>query len=103
MLGAGVAVAVLAGVSISRANDARDAASAANASAQSAITAAKTADTDAKAVSAAANAAQATANLGSCAINNLGADAFVSGPLVRVASPYVPLGTNTCPPNPSGV
>ena len=95
-LGAGAAAAILAGIGISRANDARDAANAANASAQKAdadaVAAANAADADAKAATDAANAAQATANSVGCALNNLNDDLGLG-----FASPYDP-GTNTCPP-----
>jgi len=63
-LGAGVASAVMAGVAISRAGDARDAAAAANATAASAVTAANDAE-------AAADAAAATAEDVGCALNDL--------------------------------
>ena len=92
-LAAGAAAAILAGIGISRANDARDAANAANASAQKAdadaVAAANAADADAKAATDAANAAQATANSVGCALNNLNDDLGFGFP-----SPYqVPPGT----------
>ena len=93
-LGAGAAAAILAGIGISRANDARDAANAANATAGKADADAVAADADAKAATDAANAAQATANAVGCALNNLNDDLGLG-----FASPYDP-GTNTCPPGP---
>jgi len=94
--GGAVAGAVLAGVSISRANDAKDAANAATAQALAATTAAQTAGTNAVA---AAAAAEAAANAAGCALNNFSFNAGFSGFTgAAFASPYTPTGTDTCPP-----
>jgi len=93
-LGAGAAAAILAGIGISRANDARDAANAANATAAKADADAVAADADAKAATDAANAAQATANSVGCALNNFN-DQLTGGGL---ASPYNPPAGQPCPP-----
>src|SRR5438552_3822218 len=93
-LGAGAAAAILAGIGISRANDARDAANAANATAGKADADAVAADADAKAATDAANAAEATANSVGCALNNFN-DQLTGGGL---ASPYHPPAGQPCPP-----
>src|SRR5207249_3258192 len=93
-LDAGAAAAILAGIGISRANDARDAANAANATAAKADADAVAADADAKAATDAANAAQATANSVGCALNNFN-DQLTGGGL---ASPYNPPAGQPCPP-----
>ena len=93
-LGAGAAAAILAGIGISRANDARDAANAANATAGKADADAVAADADAKAATDAANAAEATANSVGCALNNFN-DQLTGGGL---ASPYNPPAGQPCPP-----
>jgi len=97
-LGAGAAAAILAGIGISRANNARDAANAANATAAKAdadaVAAANTADADAKAAIDAANAAEATANSVGCALNNFN-DQLTGGGL---ASPNNPPAGQPCPP-----
>src|SRR5437667_2585096 len=93
-LGAGAAAAILAGIGISRANDARDAANAANATAGKADADAVPADADAKAATDAANAAEATANSVGCALNNFN-DQLTGGGL---ASPYNPPAGQPCPP-----
>ena len=90
-LGAGAAAAILAGIGISRANDARDAANAANATAAKADADAVAADADAKAATDAANAAQATANAVGCALNVFNDESF------GVASPYTPPADEPCP------
>ena len=90
-LGAGAAAAILAGIGISRANDARDAANAANATAGKADADAVAADADAKAATDAANAAQATANAVGCALNVFNDESF------GVASPYTPPADEPCP------
>jgi len=94
-LGAGAAAAILAGIGISRANDARDAANAANATAAKAdadaVAAANTADADAKAATDAANTAAADAVAVGCALNNLSDQ-------LGTASPYTPPSGTTCPP-----
>lgn len=73
--------AVLSGVAISRAGDARDAATAANAAAANAVTAAN-------AATAAAEAAQETANAAGCAVNEIATPG---------ASPYTPPPGMSCP------
>jgi len=90
-LGAGAAAAILAGIGISRANDARDAANAANATAGKADADAVAADADAKAATDAANAAQATANSVGCALNTLNDDLALNFP-----SPYTPPSGSSC-------
>ncbi len=70
-LGAGVASAVLAGVAVSRAGDARDAAAAADATAASAVSAARDAESAARDAEAAANAAQQTAHDVGCALDEV--------------------------------
>ncbi|HEV2493840.1 MAG TPA: hypothetical protein VG204_12310 [Terriglobia bacterium] len=87
---AGAIAAILAGIGISRANDAKSAAQAAtaaantaNTSAQAATAAANTADADAK-------AAQATANSVGCALNNFNDNTF------GVPSPYTPPSGSSC-------
>ncbi len=93
--GGGALAAILAGISISRASDAKDAANAATAAANAATTAAQTADADAVA---AAAAAEAAANAAGCATNYLSNDLGFSGfPGAPFASPYTPTGTDTCP------
>ncbi|HUI42452.1 MAG TPA: hypothetical protein VL523_10840, partial [Terriglobia bacterium] len=86
-LGAGVVAAILAGISISRANDARDAANAANSTAQSAVAAANAAN-------ATAAAAAENANLAGCALNNFNNEVFGPGVL---PSPYSPATGYSCP------
>jgi len=85
-LAAGGTAAVLAGVGISRANDARDAGNAANATAASALSAATAADSDA--VFATSQAAVATSNAiaAGCALNKV---ALADG---ITPSPFTPTG-----------
>lgn len=85
-LGAGVVAAILAGISISRANDARDAANAANSTAQSAVSAANAANSTAA-------AAAENANLAGCALNNENTEVFGS----LFPSPYTPPAGYQCP------
>ena len=91
-LGAGVVAAILAGIGISRADDAKSAANAATA-------AANKADADAVAATAAANAATAAANNATaeavtvgCALNNFNDTTF------QEPSPFTPPSGTTCPP-----
>jgi hypothetical protein len=79
-LGAGVTAAILAGIGISRSNDARDAAN--------------KADADAKAATAAANAANATALLAGCALDNFNFTLFHG----TEPSPFTPPAGSSCPP-----
>ncbi len=102
-LGAGVVAAILAGIGISRSNDARDAANKADSDAIAATSAANAATSAANAATSAAAAADADAISAGCAINNLGADLFVSGVTVGIPSPFTPPAGVTCPPNPSGI
>ncbi len=88
-LAAGGTAAVLAGIGISRANDARDAANAAGASATSA---ANVADSDALAALSAANEANSNAVAAGCALNTVA----VNGDIVA-ASPFTPAGGETAP------
>lgn len=90
-LGAGVVAAILAGIALKRAGDAKDQATLAVSAANSATSAANAADADAKAATAAANAAtaaannaNATANSVGCALNNFNNNTF------GVPSPYDP-------------
>ncbi len=90
-LGAGVVAAILAGIGISRSDDARDAAKAATA-------AANKADADAVAATAAANAATAAANNATaeavtvgCSLNNFNDQTF------GVPSPFIPPSGMPCP------
>lgn len=84
-LGAGSAAAVLAGLSMSRSSDAKDAANAAT-------TAANNATTAANAAAAAANAAAAAANAAGCAENAENANENPGTP-----SPYTPPAGFSCP------
>lgn len=90
-LGAGVVAAILAGIAISRANDARDAANAANSSALSAVSAANAATSAANAATSAASGAASNANTVGCALNT-----FAAGDL-GFPSPYTPPSGFTCP------
>jgi len=98
-IGAGGLSAILAGVSISRAGQAKDAANKADLDAQGATaavngatSAAEAADADAKAATAAANAATAQAVAVGCALN-----AFNDQLDVGLASPYTPPSGTTSP------
>lgn len=102
-LGAGAVAAILAGIGISRANDARDAANAANATAakadsdaQAATSAAAMADADAMA---AASVATATANSVGCALNIISVQngLFIDPTTGQPASPYTPPSGQSCP------
>jgi hypothetical protein len=84
-VGAGAAAAVLAGLGLSRSNDAKDAANAAT-------TAANNATTAANAAADAANAAAAAANAAGCAENNEQASENPGTP-----SPYTPPAGFSCP------
>jgi hypothetical protein len=84
-LGAGVVAAILAGVSISRANDAKTAAEAANSTAQSAVSAAQAANSTAA-------AAAENANLAGCALNTINSELGSMMP-----SPYTPGTGYSCP------
>ncbi|MGH9326188.1 MAG: hypothetical protein ACRD2B_05800 [Terriglobia bacterium] len=83
-LGAGVAAAILAGIGMSRAGDARDAANAADSQAAAATSAATAANSSAMAAGAAANAA-------GCAVNNVATTQSMT------PSPYTPPTGFTCP------
>jgi len=90
-LGAGVVAAILAGIALKRAGDAKTEATTAATNAAAATSAANAADADAKAATAAANAAttaannaNATANSVGCALNNFNGNTF------GVPSPYDP-------------
>ncbi len=90
-LGAGALAAVLAGIGISRANDAKNAASAANAQASSAASSASAANSGAAAATSAATAAGAAANAAGCALNTQ------FNPTATGVSPYTPPTGFTCP------
>ena len=85
-LGAGVVAAILAGISISRANDAKTAAEAANSTAASAVSAAQAANSTAA-------AAAENANLAGCALNTWNNELFGD----FYASPYTPASGYSCP------
>ena len=89
-LAAGVVAAILAGISIKRADDAKSAADAANSTAATAASAASAADSD-------AIAAANNANLAGCAIDVLTEDLTNSGVIGVVPSPYIPMSPFTCP------
>lgn len=105
-LGAGVVAAILAGIALKRAGDAKDNAAAATAAANSATSAANAAtseataaDSDAVAAGAAAAAAQSTANAAGCAANvnyETQVNGYVAG-VPTVVSPYTPPTGMTCP------
>ena len=100
-LGAAGAAAVLAGIGMKRAGDARTAAQGAESDALAATSAATAAGSAASAAAADALAAQSTANLAGCALNNFGADTFFTGVNVGVPSPYVPPAGFGCANNPN--
>ena len=97
-LAAGVVAAILAGIGISRSNDAKSAANAATAAANkadadaiAATAAANAADADAKAATTAANNATAEAVAVGCALNNFNDQTF------EVPSPFIPPSGMPCP------
>jgi len=92
-LAAGVVAAILAGVSIKRADDAKSAAEDANATAATAATNASTAASNAAAADSDAIAAANNANLAGCAINTLTQDVYGAG---VVPSPYTPPSGFSC-------
>jgi len=91
-LGAGTAAAVLAGIGISRSNDAKAAANAATTAANNATSAANDATAAANAATAAANSAGEAANAAGCAENIENATENPNTP-----SPYTPPAGYTCP------
>jgi hypothetical protein len=99
-LAAGIVAAILAGLALSRAGDARDAANAATSAANAATSAANQADADAKAATAAAQAAQLEAMNVGCALNAFSDELY--GGAGIVPSPYVPPSGSTCASTPSG-
>jgi hypothetical protein len=92
-LGAGVVAAILAGIGLSRANDAKEQATAANSNAAAAATAATSAISAANSAAAAATSATNTANLAGCAVNNLN----VQFGFPAVPSPYQAPSGLSCP------
>ena len=92
-LAAGVVAAILAGISISRADDAKSAAETANATAATAASNASTAASAASAADSDAIAAANNANLAGCALNILTQDMYGAG---VVPSPYTPQNGFTC-------
>lgn len=92
-LAAGVVAAILAGISISRADDAKTAADNATSAADSAAAAANSAVTAAGAATSAALAAANNANLAGCALDQFNYDLFGT----TYPSPYVPTGGYACP------
>jgi hypothetical protein len=93
-LAAGVVAAILAGISISRADDARDAANAANSTAAGAVAAANSAAAAASAANSNATNAANNANLAGCALNNFNNNTFGFG---TFPSPYTPPPGFSCP------
>ena len=91
-LGAGVVAAILAGVSISRANDAKDAANSAASAANAANTTAAAAESAANVANSTAAAAANNANVTGCALDALNNELFPGSP-----SPYTPPTGFTCP------
>lgn len=92
-LAAGVVAAILAGISISRADDAKTSADNATSAADSAAAAASSAITAANAATSAALAAGNNANLAGCALNSFNQELFGT----TYPSPYTPTGGYTCP------
>lgn len=93
-LGAGVVAAILAGISISRANDAKTAAEAATSAADAAGTAANAATSAANAANSSAQQAATNANLAGCALNTYNNDTYGYG---TFPSPYSPPAGYSCP------
>jgi len=93
-LAAGVVAAILAGISIKRADDAKSAADAANSTAGTAATNAAAAQSAASAADSDAIAAANNANLAGCAIDVLTEDVYGVG---VVPSPYIPPAGFSCP------
>ena len=93
-LAAGVVAAILAGVSIKRADDAKSAAEAANATAATAASNAAAAQSAATAADSDAIAAANNANLSGCALNLFTQDIYGAG---VVPSPYTPPAGFSCP------
>jgi phosphohistidine swiveling domain-containing protein len=91
-LGAGVVAAILAGIALSRAGDAKDNAAAAESDAAAANSNAAAADSDAIAAGNAAGTAANNANLAGCAVDNLAETLGLEPP-----SPYVPPAGFSCP------
>ena len=91
-VGTGGTAAVLAGIGLSRSNDAK-------AAAEAAITAANNATTAANNATAAANNAGAAANAVGCALNEMNADQEGSDEGEQAVSPYVPPTGYSCPPS----
>ena len=97
-LGAGVLSAILGAVAISRANDARDAASAATSTAAQADADAVAATSAAKAAGSAAGQAASNANTAGCALNKLNINLGNQfGGNKFAVSPYTPPTGFTCP------
>jgi hypothetical protein len=92
-LAAGVVAAILAGISISRADDANTSAEAATSAADSAAAAANSALSAANAANSSALQAATNANLAGCALNQFNVDVFGS----LYPSPYEPPTGYTCP------
>jgi hypothetical protein len=99
-LAAGVVAAILAGIAISRADDARDAANSATSAADAAGSAASAADSAALAAGATAAAAANNANLAGCAIDVVNEEIYgvnsTTG-MPNKPSPYMPVSPYACP------
>ena len=98
-VGAGGVAAILAGIGLKRAGDAKTAAQQANATAGQAVTAANAATSAATAADSDALAAGAAANAAGCSVNNF---AILTGFINQmngssVVSPYIPPAGMTCP------
>jgi len=92
-LAAGAAAAVLAGISISKADDATNAADSATSAAEAAGSAASAADSAAAAATSAATNAANNANLAGCALDTFNNEIFGTS----YPSPYTPPAGYTCP------
>jgi len=93
-LGAGVVAAILAGIGMSRANDAKSNASAAAAAANAANSTAAAAESAASAAGSTAAQAANNANAAGCALNVAFEELYGVG---TYPSPYTPIAPYTCP------
>jgi hypothetical protein len=93
-LAAGVVAAILAGVAISKADDATSAANSAASAANAANTTAAAAESAANAASTDATNAANNANLAGCALDDFANEVYGPG---TIPSPYIPQNGYTCP------